>query len=43
MAEITENKNFIHAFIEEDLGEGGQFAGYQVHTRFPPEPNGSSL
>lgn len=40
MAEITENKNFIHAFIEEDLGEGGQFAGYQVHTRFPPEPNG---
>ena len=34
MAEITENKNFIHAFIEEDLGEGGQFAGYQVHTRF---------
>ena len=40
MAEITGNKNFIHAFIEEDLGEGGQFAGYQVHTRFPPEPNG---
>ena len=40
MAEITENKNFIHAFIEEDLGEGGQFAGYQAHTRFPPEPNG---
>ena len=33
MAEITENKNFIHAFIEEDLGEGGQFAGYQVHMR----------
>lgn len=32
MAEITENKNFIHAFIEEDLGEGGQFAGYQIHT-----------
>ena len=40
MAESTENKNFIHAFIEEDLAEGGQFAGRKVHTRFPPEPNG---
>ena len=27
MAEITESKNFIHAFIEEDIAEGGQFAG----------------
>ena len=40
MAEITESKNFIHAFIEEDIAEGGQFAGKTVHTRFPPEPNG---
>ena len=40
MAEITESKNFIHAFIEEDIAEGGQFAGQTVHTRFPPEPNG---
>ncbi len=40
MAEVTESKNFIHAFIEEDIAEGGQFAGQQVHTRFPPEPNG---
>ena len=40
MAEITESKNFIHAFIEEDIVEGGQFAGKTVHTRFPPEPNG---
>ena len=40
MAEITESKNFIHTFIEEDTAEGGQFAGQTVHTRFPPEPNG---
>lgn len=40
MAEITESKNFIHAFIDEDIAEGGQFAGSVVHTRFPPEPNG---
>ncbi len=35
-----EIKNFIEAFVEEDISEGGQFAGMQVHTRFPPEPNG---
>ena len=35
-----ESKNFIHAFVEEDVAEGGQFAGMTVHTRFPPEPNG---
>ena len=40
MAEMTENKNFIHAFIEEDIAEGGRYAGMTVHTRFPPEPNG---
>jgi len=40
MAEITESKNFIHAFIEEDIADGGRFAGKTVHTRFPPEPNG---
>ena len=40
MAEMTESKNFIHAFIDEDIAEGGQFAGQPVHTRFPPEPNG---
>lgn len=32
--------NFIHDFIEEDLAEGGRYAGQTVHTRFPPEPNG---
>ena len=34
------SKNFIDAFIEEDIAEGGRFQGQQVHTRFPPEPNG---
>ena len=32
--------NFIHDFIDEDIAEGGRFAGMKVHTRFPPEPNG---
>lgn len=32
--------NFIHTFIEEDLAPGGRFEGKQIHTRFPPEPNG---
>ena len=40
MAEMTESKNFIHAFIDEDIAPGGRFAGMTVHTRFPPEPNG---
>ena len=40
MAEVTESKNFIHAFIDEDIAPGGQYAGQTVHTRFPPEPNG---
>ena len=38
MEEIS--KNFIENFIDEDLAEGGRFAGMQVHTRFPPEPHG---
>ena len=40
MAEMNESKNFIHAFIEEDIADGGRYAGQTVHTRFPPEPNG---
>ena len=40
MEELTESKNFIQSFIEEDIGPGGQFEGQTVHTRFPPEPNG---
>ena len=27
MAEIMESKNFIHAFIDEDIAEGGRYAG----------------
>ena len=38
--EPAESRNFIHAFIEEDIAPGGQFEGMTVHTRFPPEPNG---
>ncbi len=38
--ENTGNANFIHDFIDEDIKEGGRFAGMAVHTRFPPEPNG---
>ena len=39
-AEVSESKNFIHNYIDEDIAEGGQFQGMTVHTRFPPEPNG---
>ena len=34
------SKNFIEAFVEEDLAAGGRFEGKKIHTRFPPEPNG---
>jgi len=37
---IEGNRHFIHELIDEDLAEGGRFAGMTVHTRFPPEPNG---
>lgn len=33
-------KNFIHDFIDIDIADGGFYMGMQVHTRFPPEPNG---
>ena len=33
-------RNFIEDFVLEDISENGRFAGMQVHTRFPPEPNG---
>ena len=33
-------RNFIESFVQEDLSEGGSCYGMQVHTRFPPEPNG---
>ncbi len=35
-----EARNFIEAFIDEDLAPGGAYEGMRVHTRFPPEPNG---
>ena len=34
------SSNFIDDLIIEDLAEGGRCEGMQVHTRFPPEPNG---
>ena len=34
------SQNFIHDFIDEELAPGGRCEGMQVHTRFPPEPNG---
>ncbi len=37
MTEITETKDFIRNIIKEEM-ENGRFS--QVHTRFPPEPNG---
>ncbi|MDR0839431.1 MAG: glutamine--tRNA ligase/YqeY domain fusion protein [Oscillospiraceae bacterium] len=37
---MEESKNFIHAFIDEDLAPGGRFEGAKIRTRFPPEPNG---
>jgi len=35
-AALSGTANFIHSYIEEDLGENL----HRVHTRFPPEPNG---
>ncbi len=32
--------NFIHDIIDEELKPEGRCYGKQVHTRFPPEPNG---
>ena len=37
--QVSKNFNIEH-FIEEDLSEGNRCYGMQVHTRFPPEPNG---
>ena len=40
MTEEIMSQNFIHDIIEEELAPGGRCEGMQVHTRFPPEPNG---
>ncbi len=34
------SQNFIHDFIDQELAPGGRCERMQVHTRFPPEPNG---
>lgn len=36
----TDSTHFIEDIIINDLKPGGRFEGKQVHTRFPPEPNG---
>ena len=35
-----ETGNFVFEAIKKDISEGGRIAGCEVHTRFPPEPNG---
>ena len=40
MMDTIENRNFIEQFVAEDLAPGGRSEGKQIHTRFPPEPNG---
>ena len=40
---VSMSQNFIHDFIDEDIAQGGQYAGMTVHTRFPPEPTGWGL
>ena len=30
MAEMTESKNFIHAFIDEDIAPGGAISPYPL-------------
>lgn len=32
--------NFVFEAIKKDISKGGRFEGKEVHTRFPPEPNG---
>ena len=36
---IMENNNFIHDFIDEEIAQG-KYRADEIHTRFPPEPNG---
>lgn len=43
-AELTKAEeelgNFVFEEIKKEISEGGRVAGCEVHTRFPPEPNG---
>ena len=34
-----ESTNFIHDIIDEEIAEG-KYRADEIHTRFPPEPNG---
>ncbi|MBR2578837.1 MAG: glutamine--tRNA ligase/YqeY domain fusion protein [Clostridia bacterium] len=36
----AETGNFVFEEIKKEISEGGRVAGCEVHTRFPPEPNG---
>ena len=38
MAEMA--SNFIYEAIDEDIREGESCGADEIHTRFPPEPNG---
>lgn len=35
-----ETGNFVFEEIKKEISKGGRVAGCEVHTRFPPEPNG---
>ena len=39
--EVSESRNFINAFIEEDIAPGGKIEGKTDHNSFHPEPNGT--
>ena len=36
---MSENTNFIHEIIDADISSG-KYRADEIHTRFPPEPNG---
>ncbi|MCQ2436050.1 MAG: glutamine--tRNA ligase/YqeY domain fusion protein [Clostridia bacterium] len=36
---MAENNNFIYDIIDEDINSG-KYRADEIHTRFPPEPNG---
>ncbi len=36
----AETGNFVFEEIKKEISEGGRVEGCEVHTRFPPEPNG---
>lgn len=38
--DVGSSSNFIHQIIDEEIKPGGRVYGKEIHTRFPPEPNG---